>query len=158
MSVFGELQLTYIALQFRTSGSNLKIDAIKTNFMKLQTAGADMFDYFKKNLGLVLPSDFVHDFLRKIFLMLYSLNWSNSIVWLPIPLETSGTMCIVILCYQVNDFIIFYIYLNFLLKLFSYTAMSQERKEVLRWNKKHFSSFLKDFQLPKNVSDLIVRF
>ena len=46
MSVFGELQLTYIALQFRTSGSNLKIDAIKTNFMKLQTAGADMFDYF----------------------------------------------------------------------------------------------------------------
>ena len=74
MSVFGELQLTYIALQFRTSGSNLKIDAIKTNFMKLQTAGADMFDYLKKNLGLVLPSDFVHDFSRKIFLMLYSLN------------------------------------------------------------------------------------
>ena len=36
------------------------------------------------------------------------------------------------------------------------TKISWERKEVLRWNKKYFSSFLKDFQLPKVVSDLRV--
>ena len=34
--------------------------------------------------------------------------------------------------------------------------LSWEREELLRWNKKHFSSFLKDFQLPKIVSDLRV--
>ena len=32
-----------------------------------------------------------------------------------------------------------------------------ERKELLRWNKKRFSSLLKGFQLPKIVSDLKVR-
>ena len=29
-------------------------------------------------------------------------------------------------------------------------------KELLRWNKNHFSSFLKGIQLPKNISDLRV--
>ena len=32
-----------------------------------------------------------------------------------------------------------------------------EQKELLRWNKKHFSLLLKTFQLPKFVSDLRVR-
>ena len=36
-------------------------------------------------------------------------------------------------------------------------SISWERKELLRWNKKHFSSFLKGFYLPKIVSDLRVR-
>ena len=35
--------------------------------------------------------------------------------------------------------------------------ISWERKELLRWNKKHFSSLLKCFQLPNIVSDLKVR-
>ena len=35
--------------------------------------------------------------------------------------------------------------------------ISWEQKELLRWNKKYFSSFLKSFQLPKIVSDLRVR-
>ena len=34
---------------------------------------------------------------------------------------------------------------------------SWEQKELLTWNKKHFSSFLKDFRLPKVVSDLRAR-
>ena len=33
---------------------------------------------------------------------------------------------------------------------------SWEWKELSRWNKKHFSSFLESFQLPKTVSDLRV--
>ena len=32
--------------------------------------------------------------------------------------------------------------------------ISWERKKLLKWNKKHFSSFLKDFQLPNFVSHL----
>ena len=37
------------------------------------------------------------------------------------------------------------------------TQISWERKELLRWNKEHFSSFLKGFPLSKIVSDLTVR-
>ena len=37
------------------------------------------------------------------------------------------------------------------------TSISWERKELLKWNKNHFSSLLKGFQLPKIVSDLRVR-
>ena len=33
---------------------------------------------------------------RKIFLMLYPINWPNFIAWLPLPLEISGNMCIII--------------------------------------------------------------
>ena len=50
--------------------------------------------------------------------------------------------------------------LNFLIKLFFYMnkvrikiEISQEQKELLRWNKKH-SSILKDFHLPE-ISDTI---
>ena len=33
--------------------------------------------------------------------------------------------------------------------------ISQERKELFRWNKKHFSKFLKDYHLVKNTQALI---
>ena len=36
------------------------------------------------------------------------------------------------------------------------TYTSSEQEELLRWNKKHFSSLLKGFQLSKIVSDLRV--
>ena len=36
-------------------------------------------------------------------------------------------------------------------------ALSQERKELLRWNKKHSSSFLNGFNLPEIVSNLKIR-
>ena len=32
------------------------------------------FDFSEKDLAIVLPPDFVYDFARKIFLMLYSTN------------------------------------------------------------------------------------
>ena len=65
------------------------------------------------------------------------------------------------------DIINFEVSLTFLIKLFSYLnktsrqrfkTKSWKQKEFLGWNKKHFSSLLKDFQLPKNVSDLRVCF
>ena len=42
-------------------------------------------------------------------------------------------------------------------KVMTKTLISWKRKELLRWNKKDFSSFLKGFQLSKIVSDLRVR-
>ena len=39
-------------------------------------------------------------------------------------------------------------------KIMTKTYISWEWKELLRWNKKHFSSFLKGFQLSKIVLDL----
>ena len=100
---------------------------------------------------------FLHDFWRKIFLILYPINWLNSFVWLPLLLEILGNMYIVIICFPVSD-IKFEINLNFLIKPFTYMTkklrpkikISQERKELLRWNKKHVSSFLKGFQWLNN--------
>ena len=44
------------------------------------------FDLLEKGLGKVSPPHFVYGFLRKIFLMLYFINWSNFISWLPLLL------------------------------------------------------------------------
>ena len=39
----------------------------------------------------------MYDFLRKIFLVLYSISWPNFIVWLPLLLEILGNMGILII-------------------------------------------------------------
>ena len=60
------------------------------------------FSFSGKDLGLVSPP---HDFSRKMFLMLYSMNWPNFIVWLPLLLEILGNMRITIVCSPVCDVI-----------------------------------------------------
>ena len=123
------------------------------------------FDFLEKGLGIVSPPHFEKDFSRKMVLMLYSIDWPNFIVWLPLLLEILGNMCIAIVCYPGCDVMDFEINLIFLIKPFflqdqkvmAKTEISWERKELLRSNKKHFSSFLKCFQFPKIVSDLRVR-
>ena len=47
----------------------------------------------------VFSPNFVYDFLRKMFLMLYYINWPNFLVWLPLLPEMLGNMCIVIVCF-----------------------------------------------------------
>ena len=56
------------------------------------------FSFPEKILELDSPSHFVDDFSRKMVFMLYSINWPNFIVWLPLPLEILGNMCITIAC------------------------------------------------------------
>ena len=56
------------------------------------------FNFSEKGLGLVSQPHFVNDFSRKIFPMLYSINWPNFIVSLPLLLEIFGNMCITIVC------------------------------------------------------------
>ena len=74
-------------------------------------------DFLKRGEGLVSPPNIVHDFSRKIFVMLYSINWPNLITLFPLLLEITGIMCIVIVCYPSCDIINFEIYLNFLITL-----------------------------------------
>ena len=54
------------------------------------------FSFSEKSLGLVSPSHFVHDFARKMFLMLDSIDWPNFIVWSPLLLEMLGNRFITI--------------------------------------------------------------
>ena len=47
---------------------------------------------------LVSLPHFMRYFRSKIFFLLYSINWPNFIVWLPLTREILGNMCIVIIC------------------------------------------------------------
>ena len=76
------------------------------------------FGFLDKALGIVSPAHFVHDFLAKVFLMLYSINRPNFITWLSLILEIQGKMCIAIVCYPSCAVIDFEINLIFLIELF----------------------------------------
>ena len=122
------------------------------------------FDTLDKGLGIVSHAHFMYDFSTKMFLMLYSINWPNFIVWLPLFMEILGNICIQLFCQPGCDVRNFKTNRIFLIKLLQYmtqkiktkTLISWEQKELLRCNKKHFSSFLKGLQLPKIVLDLRV--
>ena len=117
------------------------------------------FDVFKKNSGIVSPSCFVYVFSRKIFLVLYSLTWPIFFFWLPLLLQIFVNIYIAIVCFTGFDVINFGVNLNFLpkpaflhdRKLKTKISISWEQREILRWIKKHISSFLKCFQLPKII-------
>ena len=47
-------------------------------------------------MELASLSHFLHDFWRKMFFLLYSINWPNVIVWLPLVREKLDNMCIAI--------------------------------------------------------------
>ena len=59
-----------------------------------------LFQETKSGLELVSLPHFLHDFWRKMFLALYSINWSNFIEWLSLLLEILGNKCIVIIFFQ----------------------------------------------------------
>ena len=51
---------------------------------KLQTK---LFQETKRGFELALLPHFLYDFWRKIFLLLFSMNWPNLILWLPLLRE-----------------------------------------------------------------------
>ena len=61
------------------------------------------FDFLEKCLGIVSAPHFVYDFSRKMFFMLYSVNWPNSIVWWLLLLDILGNMCIAVVCFPGCD-------------------------------------------------------
>ena len=123
----------------------------------------DLLNFDFLGVELISQSHFAQAFSRKIFLLLYSITWSNFIVWLPLLLEIIGSMFIVIVSYPLCDVINCEIYLSFLINPFSYILPKIQskiwnilRKVLSRWNEKHFSLLLKDIQLSEIVSNLKV--
>ena len=107
---------------------------IKINCIKLQdywSRDIINFDFLEKGLGIVSPPYFVYDFSTKVFLMLYSINWPNFIIWLPLLLEILGNMCIEIVCLAVCDLINFEINLIFLIK--SFLEMTKKLRQKLKY-------------------------
>ena len=76
------------------------------------------FDLLDKGLGIVSPAHFMYDLSTKIFLLLYSINLPNLIVWSPLLLEILCNMCIAIVYYPGCDVMDFEINLIFLIELF----------------------------------------
>ena len=99
----------------------------------------------EKGLGLPSPPHFMYDFSRKLFLMLYSFNWPNFLLWLPLLFEVLDNLCIVIICFPVFDVINFEIYHNFLIKLFSYVTKKSGQKFKYIEDDKIFNHEIKIF-------------
>ena len=76
------------------------------------------FDFLDKGPEIASLPHFVYDFSTKMLLMLYSINWPNLIVWLPLLLEILGNMCIAIVYYPGCDVMGFEINLIFLIEPF----------------------------------------
>ena len=118
------------------------------------------FDFFlKKSLGIVFPPHFVYNFFRKLFLMLYSINSQNFIVWFSLLLEIFFSMCIAIVCLQVATW---ELTSSFQWSRFSTWRKSQEKiVNILRTKRAFnvktgiFHHFLRAFSC-QNVSDLRV--
>ena len=122
------------------------------------------FDFIRKGLEIVFPPRLANDFSRNMLLMLYYINWPIFIGWL--LLEILGNMCITNIWFQGYDVINSEAKLIFLIKIFLFmTKKSSEKFNYLENKnsfkaeiKNRFSTFLRSFQLPKNVSDLKLRF
>ena len=101
------------------------------------------FDFIEKGLGIFSPPHFVYDFPRKIFLMLYSITWPKSLVWLTLLYEILGNIGIAIVYFPGCDVINFEINLIFLIKPFFYmTKKSRQKFNKLR-TKKGFQGEIK---------------
>ena len=71
-----------------------------------------------KGLRIVSSPHLVFDVLRKMFLMLYSINWLNFIAWSSLLLEILVNMCIAIVWWPSSDIIYFEINLIISIMLF----------------------------------------
>ena len=96
------------------------------------------FDFLGKGQRIVLASYFVHDYSRKMFLMLYSINWSNFIVWLPLLLEIMDSICVALVVFPVCDVINFKINLIFLIEPIFYMTENPRQKSKFLENKNNF--------------------
>ena len=90
----------------------------KYSEIKVQITCLYLIQSFIKKIRRDLKLIFCLIFWRKLFLLLYSINWPNSIVWLPLLREILGNMCIAVVSYPGCDVIYFEINFTFVIKLF----------------------------------------
>ena len=125
--------------------------------------------FYKKSKLSIISELTVWTFIQFVFIVCPSwelpkyieyiyINRPKFITWLPLFFQISGNVvCCKCFFFPVWDVINFEICLNFLIEPFSYKTkkvrtnmqVSQERREHLRWNKKHYLSFLKNFYWSK---------
>ena len=85
---------------------------------KLQNTHIKLFKNAKIGVELGSLLHFFHFFWRKIFILLYSINWLNFIVWLYLLREILSSVYIPIVCLQGCDVMNFEINLTFLIEPF----------------------------------------
>ena len=92
------------------------------------------FAFSEKGMGLVSQPHFMYDLSRKMFLMLYSINWPNFVVWLSLLLEVLGIMCILIVLFPGYDVINSEINVIFLIKgfCFIHDQMTKKMLQLVR--------------------------
>ena len=104
---------------------------IKTNCIKFQTVDPEILE---KSPGLVSPHHifptpyFPYGFSTKVFLILYSINLPNFIVWLLLHFEILGIICIRVICFPVSDTVHLEFDLNFPFKSFFYMTKTFRTK------------------------------
>ena len=96
------------------------------------------FNFLGKGLGIVLDNILYMIFQKKNYLILYSTNWPNFIVWLPLLLKILGKMCIAIVCFQGCDIINFEVNPLFLIKPFLCVTKTSRQKFKYLKNGKRF--------------------
>ena len=92
------IQFTFIVWKDEGSQNILKLSSRPRAFTSYKAF------FNKRGLELVYLPQFMHNFWRKIFLLLYAINVPNFIVWLPLFWEIFGNKWVVIvfwLCYDV---------------------------------------------------------
>ena len=94
---WGRSKCSETSFQYISIGCNLaynKNKAYKT--LDYWSRAMLNFSFSEKGLRLISQPYFVYNFSWKMFLMLHSINWPNFTVWLLLPLEILGNMCITI--------------------------------------------------------------
>ena len=111
------------------------------------------FWFLRKGSG----NRFFTKFSRKILLVLYSINWPNFMVWLPLRLEILGNTCIAVVCFPVCAVVNIKINLILLIKPFFYMAKTlRQNLKILRTKRtfkvrpKAFFINFKGFSVAKN--------
>ena len=114
------------------------------------------FQKLKRGLELVSLPHFWHNFWRKIFLLLYSINWPNVIVWLPLLCEILGNMCIAIVskpgC-DVMNFEVNLIFQGLSIKQITQIFLECESPTLNKWvmiftsERAHLQSFIYQFKV-----------
>ena len=107
----------------------------------------------ERGLELVSLPHFLHDSWRRIFLLLYYINWPNFIDWLPLLSEILGNISIAVVCWPVYDIINFEINLISNQSNFSIWPKIQDknlnilrRKRAFKMKQKVFSIIFSIFQ------------
>ena len=103
------------------------------------------FWFFREGAGNSFS--IVYHFSRKMFLILYSINWPNLIVWLPLFLEISGNICIEIVCFRNCDEINSEINLIILIRRFLYVTKNSTQIFKYLENKKSYQGQIKAFPI-----------